>query len=989
VDYMFPVIARARAGERVYHEATLVAFERHGRLEDLWFDMSYTPIRSGDGTVLGVQQTFLDRTDELLNRRRLQTLNRLAVTSTAGNRAEAVAAAVAVLADAEDVPFAAAYLLDPVRTQATCVAACGVDPGSSIAPRLLRITPGAVWPLHRVVEDKTEIVLDDVADRFRGHRVADDLLSPEQAVLHPLRHDVDGNVVGVLVLGVHPRRPLNDSYREFLTLVGDATAAKANEAHARQRERERAERLAELDRAKTTFFSNVSHEFRTPLTLMLAPLDEAVRRADELPYGLVDELEVALRNARRLLRLVGTLLDFSQVEAGRLRAHFLPTDLAALTGQIASMFRSAAETAGLKLTIDTPTLPEPVWVDPEMWEKIVSNLVSNALKFTWSGSVEVTLRALPAHAELLVHDTGVGIPTDQLPHVFKRFHRSPETRGRTHEGAGIGLALVQELVRRHHGRIRVTSEQGVGSTFTVWLPLGRRPEQAVELEPVTGRIAAAMAEEAAHWDAAREQTRHALGLDEETPTDIPRGHRPGARVLVVDDNSDMREYLVRLLGGAWDVTAAADGQEALELARRERPDLVLADVMMPGLDGFGLLAAIRADDGLAATPMVLLTARAGETTAIEGLLAGADDYIVKPFSARELIARVEAQLQLAAMRRQVAALDAYRLALTDALQSLEGPALIQRRAAEMVGRELNVDGAYFAEVERPTGLVHVCEGYTGAGTRVADTYPLPGWGGELLHRTLGQGRVLIVSDVGTHDIDEAGRAAWLSVGARAVVAAPLIRDGTWVAHLAVLQDRPRDWTPDEIALIEETAARTWAFVERARAEAALRDSEERMRMAIRATGIVTWEWVVSDDRITTSDNFATVYGLPALAGAEEGWALVLPEDAARHVKKVHAIAAEGGSYNSEFRIRRPDDGRIVWLEERAEARTGADGAVERVIGVTLDITERMQEQEQQRHRTSGKPEAAERAELTGSTPTPTPTPTPDGEPASRGTPRVG
>jgi len=319
------------------------------------------------------------------------------------------------------------------------------------------------------------------------------------------------------------------------------------------------------------------------------------------------------------------------------------------------MFRSAAERAGLALRIDAPRLPQPVWVDRQMWEKILSNLLANALKYTFAGSIEVTVRALPQHAQVEIRDTGVGVPADELAHLFKRFHRVRGTRARTQEGAGIGLALAHELVSRHQGRIHVRSVEGQATTFTVWLPLGPRPEQpgGAAVPAQVGGVAAAMADEAARWDTDQERTGVAMALDVEPVSDRRLIRTVGARVLVVDDNADMRDYLVRLLGQNWPVTPTGDGREALRLARRTRPELILADVMMPGLDGFALVRAIRADPGLAATPIVLVTARADEKTAVDGLLTGADDYIVKPFSARELLARVGAQIELARLRRQI------------------------------------------------------------------------------------------------------------------------------------------------------------------------------------------------------------------------------------------------------------------------------------------------------------------------------------------------
>jgi signal transduction histidine kinase len=274
-----------------------------------------------------------------------------------------------------------------------------------MAPREVRLVPGGVWPLHEALTATRPVLVDDVAARFHGHVAGADGITPEFAFVHPLRDDAEDRIVGMLILGTEPYLPLDDRYREFLTLVSDTIAARMAEAHARQRERQRLERLAELDRAKTEFFSNVSHEFRTPLTLMLGPLEQLLNDGDGLPAERKAELELIRRNARRLLRLVATMLDFSQIEAGRLRARFAPVDLAERTREIVAQFESAAARAGLALRVELEKLPEPVWADVEMWEKIVSNLLSNALKFTFSGEIEVTLRAQPNHAELVIRDT--------------------------------------------------------------------------------------------------------------------------------------------------------------------------------------------------------------------------------------------------------------------------------------------------------------------------------------------------------------------------------------------------------------------------------------------------------------------------------------------------------------------------------------------------------------------------------------------------------
>ncbi len=428
------------------------------------------------------------------------------------------------------------------------------------------------------------------------------------------------------------------------------------------------ERLKELDRLKTQFFTNVSHEFRTPLTLMLGPLEDALANAHGvLPVGAAKDLDVSHRNALRLLKLVNTMLDFSRIEAGRMQAAYEPVDLATLTAELASNFRSACEKASLRLVVDCPPLSggEPVYVDRDMWEKIVLNLVSNAFKFTLKGEIEVRLQAMDGQARLTVRDTGVGIPSAELPHMFERFHRIEHSRGRTHEGTGIGLALVQELVQLHGGTVRADSKLGEGSTFIVTIPFGKahldpqRIGTASELAS-TAIAPSAFVEEAVRW--LPEAETQAKQEEEQTWTpslamsdrDVPeiQPQDQSARILLADDNADMREYVSRLLGKRFDVQAVTDGETALEVARAEPPDLVISDIMMPRLDGFGLLLELRADPQLREVPIILLSARAGEESRIEGMEAGANDYLIKPFSARELLARVGAHLAIARVRRE-------------------------------------------------------------------------------------------------------------------------------------------------------------------------------------------------------------------------------------------------------------------------------------------------------------------------------------------------
>ncbi|MBW4490720.1 MAG: response regulator [Trichocoleus desertorum ATA4-8-CV12] len=465
------------------------------------------------------------------------------------------------------------------------------------------------------------------------------------------------------------------------------------EQAAYEEERQRAETLAELDRAKTIFFSNVSHEFRTPLTLMLAPLQDALneglrptegQRTHPLNSVNRERIELAHRNALRLLKLVNTLLDFSRIEAGRMEAVYEPTDLSQFTTELASVFRSAIEQAGLRLIVDCSPLPEAVYVDREMWEKIILNLLSNAFKFTFEGEITLSIRA-ESDVVLEVWDTGVGIAPDELPHLFERFYQVRGTQARTHEGSGIGLALVNELVRLHGGTIEVSSTLGQGTCFAIALPFGTDHLPSDRLRPEGDRIqptrtlastaidAALYVETVERWLPGKDESgrmrdeteaalhptapqKQAISLiphSSSHPSGTPKAYIPHpskSRVLLVDDNADMREYLTRILNEHVQVEAVANGEAALTAAQAHVPDLILSDVMMPGLDGFGLLQALRADPRTREVPIILLSARAGEEAIVEGLEAGADDYLIKPFSAQELVSRVNAHLQMAQLR---------------------------------------------------------------------------------------------------------------------------------------------------------------------------------------------------------------------------------------------------------------------------------------------------------------------------------------------------
>jgi PAS domain S-box-containing protein len=668
-----------RNGQATWDEGLLLFLERSGSPEETYHTFSYSPIPDDSGAVGGMLCVVTEETERLIGERRLAALRDLAADISKTNTEAEVASAVErqLAAHPKDTPFALLYLFDSAAGQAVRAGAHGIDSGSTVAPAVIDLAdPAPFWPASQALESARLLTVN-----VAGRHVPSGPWSkpPVQAAIVPIAQQGQEKAAGFLVAGINPFRPFDTAYKGFFALLAGQIAAGIANARVYESERQRAEALAEIDRAKTTFFSNVSHELRTPLTLMLGPLEDILNKPG---VGDGDEqrdlASIAHRNGLRLLKLVNTLLDFSRLEAGRVRASYQALDLAALTTELASTFRSAIEKAGLRLKVECKPLPEPVYVDPEMWEKIVLNLLSNAYKFTLQGEITVSLRAVDESILLTVSDTGTGIPKEAKPHLFERFYRVQDARGRTHEGTGIGLALVQELARLHGGACSVESETGKGSAFTVSIRRGTAhlPKDLIHREPVPAPSpigAKAFVEEALRWSSGDSDSlaQSDAFKNELAPLPVsPAG--PLLKVLIVDDNSDMRDYVARLLSSRYDVVSFADGEAALAAVQRDPPDLVLSDVMMPRLDGFGLLKAIRAQPGISMVPVILLSARAGQEAQLDGRDAGADDYLIKPFSARELLARVASQLNLKRSREEAAVSEkAQRLQAESALLSMK------------------------------------------------------------------------------------------------------------------------------------------------------------------------------------------------------------------------------------------------------------------------------------------------------------------------------
>lgn len=653
-----PLMERVLAtGEPLFVENGAVFFARMpgGLKEEAYFTWSYNPTIGESGEIAGLFAIASETTRQVVGDRRLGTLRELSLRTAFDRKVDDVFRSVGqVLAQSgADVPFALLYVVE--GETARLVSCAGLDRGGPAAPPLLALDEQSPWPLATVARSGTEAQVTDLS--ALGTIPGGPWPEPaNRALVLAVPIGADARTMGVLVAGVSPRLPLDDEYRSFLQLLARQISAGASSARAYEEETQRAEKLAQLDRAKTDFFSNVSHELRTPLTLILGPVEDALGQT--APVMKRRQLELVRRNALRLYKMVNTLLDFARIEAGRAQATFVPIDLAQATAGYASHFQSAAEGAGLELAVDCPPLPEPVFVDPEMWEKIVLNLVSNAIKYTHRGTIRVGLGWEEGNAVLEVEDSGIGIAESDTARVFERFYRVHGTHGRSHEGTGIGLALTRELVELHGGSVSVRSTPGVGSTFTVRIPRGTGhlakdrigPPRTPSVSPATS----AYVKEAIRWSSAPDDLGAAdtAGLDEPSVV-MPAALLP-SRILVVDDNADLRSYVAGLLGRIFpNVVTATNGSEALAQAREELPSLIVSDVMMPIMDGFELVRELRADPKTRSVPIILLSARAGDESTVEGLDSGADDYLVKPFSSSELVARVRSQLEMSRIRADV------------------------------------------------------------------------------------------------------------------------------------------------------------------------------------------------------------------------------------------------------------------------------------------------------------------------------------------------
>lgn len=672
-DELGALADRAFAGESVYAHELPLLINRHGYDEESFWTFSFSPVRTATGAIEGVLVAAIDATEAVVRGRRLSVLRDIgAISSADGRSVRRVLDHVLRVLEGHPgkVAFAVARGFRGKGGELEVVQTFGVDDQRAVStlgdPVLLRevidsceaheeTVPAAGWP----------VPLTNAG-------------APVELAMHlPIIDRSEEHVIAVLTVGINPHRAFDDDYRGFLNLMARQVSTAATDARAIAREKKRTNKLVELDREKNRFLQNISHELRTPLTLITGSHRSLGERTD-LSDGAMRDLAVAERGTLRLTRVVEGLLDLARSDEGVLAPAFVPTDLGALTAEIAAMFRSTLTAAGLTFDLDIAEIPEAISVDPEMWSQIVSNLLSNAYKFTDAGGVTVALSVDAGDVCLVVSDTGVGMTTDEIERVFERFHQVPGASTRTAEGAGIGLALVHDLTTIHDGHVDVESKPGHGTRFTVRIPArDAHPER----HDLTGALRGAqiLATEAASWARSRA----------DAPANMPSSAVIEADgrpiILVVEDNPDLQQYLCELLADeAWQVRAVADVPSALTV--QFVPELVLSDVLLPGIDGIELVRFLRQNEETAEVPIVLLTALAGPEAAAEGLAAGATDYLAKPFDPNELRARVRAHAELHRRRR-----DALQRA-DAAVEGLEAALATNRQIGAAIGIIMTLHG---------------------------------------------------------------------------------------------------------------------------------------------------------------------------------------------------------------------------------------------------------------------------------------------------------
>ena len=881
--------------EGTYVESQLLIMERSAYPEETYYTFSYTPVPGEDGRPGGMICANTDDTTRIIVERQLKTLQDLGNPTTSNKSILDIytSAAAALEKNNKDFPFGIIYLIDKNKQVADPVAWVGLKKDQQVFPNHADLMNPEEGTYNLCRSYRTgQIVVSENKGRRKNIPCGGWTTEATHFIHIPIINAGSDTPHAIFSAALNPYRRYDDSYRQFTRLIGDQIAIEINVVLAYEQERKRAEALAELDHAKTVFFSNISHEFRTPLTLLLGPIEDALNDPQTITLNK-NRLDIAYRNTLRLQKLVNSLLDFSRIEAKRMKVDLQPVKLDLFTRDIASSFRSVVEKSGLEYEVYCESLSEPVAMDEDMWEKIVLNLVSNAFKYTLHGRISVRLESQGDKLALSVSDTGIGIADKEKSRIFERFHRVENVAGKSQEGTGIGLSLVRELVKLLDGEIKLHSEQGIGSEFTViipWIKMPMSEEEDKRKTPTESRVAS-YTMEARKWF---------VGSDGESlPEESADSGKP--KILVVDDNADMREYIFRLLSKDFKVNLASDGGEALVKSAQFQPDLIVSDIMMPRMDGFEFLQALRSRNSLRHTPFLFLSARAGEEARLEGLVSGADDYLVKPFSARELIAKIESNIRIARMR-QAAERNLYNL-------FMQAPVGI----AVMSGPSLVID------LINDTMLQ-----YWDRNRQQAEGEPL--W--EVLPEVRAQG-----FDKISEHVMKTGESY-----ASPETEVQILRYGNMETIYVRYAFEPRR---DERGVITGLLGIAHEVTHQVVARKKIEESEQQLKFALEGAELGMYDYYFQTGKLILSDRARELFGLKPEAKVDYNIVLenVHRDDRKRTVLQLEKAMKPGnGAYENEYRTTGKPDGIIRWLRSKGKISFDEAGVPQRLTGIVYDMT---------------------------------------------------
>lgn len=895
--------------EGTYTESQLLVMERYGYKEETYYTFSYSPVPGDNGQTEGMICYNTSETERVLNERALKTLREVSNSMNDCKTTHEVfeRCALALSNNLYDFPFTSFYELKDIT--AGLLSKSGINTVHPLFPQTINLDDNpTIWNLALSIESGSPLLIEN----FQGYSVPLGNWSEptSKAVLFPMFTNTDKKPTHFFIAGLNPYRIYDEPFEAFIKLICEQVSQAFNTVQAFEAEKKRALALEELDRSKTVFFSNISHEFRTPITLMLGPLEELLKKGNShLSTEEQENLKTTHRNAMRLLKLVNGLLDFSKVESGRMEARFMLTDISLLTKRLASNFQSLMEKGGLKFTVHTTDIGKSVYLDRSMWEKIIFNLLSNAFKYTLKGEVSISVFSSKEQVIVQVKDTGPGIPPHELPKMFERFHRVESITGRTHEGTGIGLSMVKELVHLHGGAIRVESEEGIGSIFTVTIPFGKEHLANEKIVDHTADFSEVVSEPFL-LEAESLIQPEKKGMESAAPSDRER-----LKILIADDNTDMRNYIFSLLKSSYTVVTAVNGQDALQKIKEHQPALVLSDIMMPIMDGIQLTKELKKDTNTATIPVILITARAGEESKLEGFEIGADDYLVKPFSARELVSRVAAHIQMAAVRKKAQeATEAERHRLFQVF--MQAPAII----AVLKGP------SHIFELANPQYMSLVGSKRDIVGKTIIEALPEIANQGfpELLDKVYATGKPYIGSEI-LVELDKNSDGV-LEKGYLNFVYQPYFNEKNEVAGIIV-------------HAVEVTA--------QVLARKKIEDSENLFRSM--AESLPQMIWVRSADGVIeyASKDWEEYSGIKNIS---EAWlAMMHPEDGKRIMQSWSEHQMEGTKFSYEVRLKNKD-GHYRWHQAIGQPLTDENNKIVRWIGAISDIhtqktfTEKLEEE---------------------------------------------